>query len=92
MKGANHLKEREEKMRMALGDYTMAIAGMKALVAGKKVAMAKVCVTMKALYGMASTGKLKGGLGGGEDGGAPERESVKTLQTKLCRKNWAWCL
>ena len=76
-------------MRMVLGDYTMAIAGMKVVVARKKLAMAKVCVTMKALYGMAFTAKTeRGGCGwkrrwrwsrDASPGGL--WESVTTLQT-----------
>ena len=70
-------------MRMALGDYTMAIAGMKAVVAGKKVAMAKVCVTMKALYGMASTAKL--------NGRAWVEEKMEVLQRRFARRILGVC-
>ena len=59
MKAANHLKEREEKSGWRQGLYN-GNSWNEGSCSRKEVAIAKACVTMKALYGMESTAKPNG--------------------------------
>ena len=60
MKGVKPLKERSEKMKMALGGYIGMIAAMRGVAAKRKVVIAKACVTMVGLYGLETSAETSG--------------------------------
>ena len=61
MKGVKNLKEKSEKIKMALGGYIWMIAAMKGVAAKRKVMIAKACATTVGLYGLETSAETRGG-------------------------------